>query len=87
MKHNNVNLETHQTIFNHLRGVFEKQQDWVYKCFILFDTYILQHVAFKVISLGSNALFQFSLHRFHALLKEFLRNRLELSRHGCFNGF
>ena len=40
-----------------MRGVFEKQRDWVYKCFNLFDKDILQYVAFKVISSGSNALF------------------------------
>ena len=49
--------------------------------FILFDKQILQHVAFKVISLGLNALFQSPLPRFHALLEGFLRDRLKLSRH------
>jgi len=34
-----------------------------------------------------DALFQSPLPRFHALLEGFLRNRSELSRHGCFNGF
>ena len=43
-----------------LRGVFEKQWDWVYKCFILFDKKILQHVACKVISLGLECTFSIS---------------------------
>ena len=26
-----------KTVIAYVRGVFEKQRDWVYKCFILFD--------------------------------------------------
>jgi len=46
----------------------------------------LQHVGLKVISLGSDALFQSPLPLFHALLERFLRDCSELSHHGCFNG-
>jgi len=48
---------------------------------------MLQYVAFKVISLGSDALLQSPLPLFHALLEGFLRDHSELSHHGCFNGF
>ena len=44
-------------------------------------------MAFKVISLDLNALFQSLLPRFHALLEGFLRDGSKLSHHGRFNGF
>jgi len=47
---------------------------------------ILQHVAFKVISLGSDTLFQSPMLCFHALLERFFRDCSKLSHHDCFNG-
>jgi len=70
-----------------IRGVLEQWQDWAQKSFIPNTNCKLQHVAFEVIHLKSNALHHPPLPCLHALLEGFVQDRSELLRHGHFNGF